>query len=152
MADSKELKSRGLKATLPRLHILEVFQKSKTRHMNAEDVFLLLLEQGNDIGLATVYRVLNQLTEAGLLKQAHLEAGRAIYELDDGGHHDHLVCSACGRVQEFHDDVVEQRQEVVAHKYGFEVIEHSHILYGRCINTQCEYRLRNKEKSDEENR
>lgn len=142
MPDSSELRSRGLKATLPRLHILELFQKTDTRHLTAEEVYRLMFEQGQDIGLATVYRVLTQLQHAGLLKQAHFESGRAVYELDDGLHHDHLVCTTCGRVQEFHDDTVEQRQRLIAREHGLEVIEHSHILYGRCTRSPCEHRYK----------
>lgn len=142
MPDSAELRSRGLKATLPRLQILEVFQRTAARHLSAEDVYRLLLEQGDEVGLATVYRVLTQLHHAGLLKQAHFEAGRAVYELDDGTHHDHLVCTTCGRVQEFHDEGIEQRQQRIAAAHGFEVVEHAHILYGRCTRNPCEHRRR----------
>ncbi len=142
MPDSSELRSRGLKATLPRLQILELFQRTKVRHLTAEEAYRLLFKQGHEVGLATVYRVLTQLQQAGLLKQAHFEAGRAVYELDDGTHHDHLVCTTCGRVQEFHDEAVEQRQRLIASEHGFEVVEHSHILYGRCTTPQCEHRRR----------
>ena len=142
MPDSSELRSHGLKATLPRLQILELFQRTKVRHLTAEEVYRLLLKQGHEVGLATVYRVLTQLQQAGLLKQAHFEAGRAVYELDDGTHHDHLVCTTCGRVQEFHDEAVEQRQRLIASEHGFDVVEHSHILYGRCTTPQCKHRRR----------
>ena len=142
MPDSTKLRNRGLKATLPRLQILEMFQKADVRHLTAEEVYRLLFKQGHEVGLATVYRVLTQLQQAGLLKQAHFEAGRAVYELDDGMHHDHLVCTTCGRVQEFHDEAVEQRQQLIALEHGFEVIEHSHILYGRCTKNPCEHRHR----------
>ncbi len=142
MPDSAELRSRGLKATLPRLQILEVFQRTAARHLSAEDVYRLLLEQGDEVGLATVYRVLTHLHHAGLLKQEHFEAGRAVYELDDGTHHDHLVCTTCGRVQEFHDEGIEQRQQRIAAAHGFEVVEHAHILYGRCTRNPCEHRRR----------
>lgn len=142
MPDSAELKNRGLKATLPRLQILDIFQTTETRHLSAEDVYRLLLVQGHDIGLATVYRVLTQLHQAGLLKQARFESGKAVYELDDGQHHDHLICTLCGRVQEFHDDLIEQRQRSIAREFGFEVIEHAHVLYGQCTNTHCEHRRR----------
>ncbi|KGD40672.1 ferric uptake regulator family protein [Burkholderia pseudomallei MSHR4032] len=140
MPDSAELKSRGVKATLPRLQILELFQQADVRHLSAEEVYRLMFERGYEIGLATVYRVLMQLEQAGLLKQAHFALGRAIYELDDGTHHDHLVCTTCGRVQEFHDDLIERQQAAVARQHGFEVIEHSHILYGRCTKSPCEDR------------
>ncbi len=142
MPDSSELRSRGLKATLPRLQILELFQRTKVRHLTAEEVYRLLFESGHDVGLATVYRVLTQLQQAGLLKQAHFESGRAVYERDDGMHHDHLVCTSCGRVQEFHDEAIEQQQKWIAAEHGFEVVEHSHILYGRCTKNPCEHRRR----------
>lgn len=142
MPESRELRERGLKATLPHLQILEIFQSTQTRHLSAEDVYRLLLTQGHEVGLATVYRVLTQLHQAGLLKQARFESDKAIYELDDGQHHDHLICTLCGRVQEFHDDKIEQRQRSLAREFGFEVIEHSHILYGRCNKPQCEHRHR----------
>lgn len=142
MPDSNELRHRGLKVTLPRLQILEIFQKAEARHLSAEDVYRRLFEQGHEVGLATVYRVLLQLSQAGLLKQAHFEADKAVYELDDGQHHDHLVCTACGRVREFHDDAIEQRQQSIAEEHGFEVVEHAHILYGRCTKEPCEHRHR----------
>ena len=142
MSDSTELRSRGLKATLPRLQILEIFQTMAVRHLSAEDIYRLLLEQGQVVGLATVYRVLMQLHQAGLLKQAHFESGRTVYELDDGMHHDHLVCTTCGRVQEFHNEAIEQQQNLVARKHGFEVVEHSLILYGQCNKPECEHRSR----------
>lgn len=140
MTDSRELRSHGLKVTLPRLQILELFQHAQPRHLTAEDVYRQLFQKGHDIGLATVYRVLTQMHQAGLLKQSRFEADRAIYELDDGDHHDHLVCTDCGRVQEFHDDTIEQRQQVLACQRGFELIEHSHVLYARCTRADCEHR------------
>lgn len=139
MPDSADLRNRGLKATLPRLQILELFQKAQPRHMTAEDVYRQLFQNGHDVGLATVYRVLTQLHQAGLLKQARFEADRAVYELDDGDHHDHLVCITCGRVQEFHDDTIEKRQNALAREQGFALIEHSHVLYARCTQTDCEH-------------
>lgn len=142
MPDSTELRNRGLKATLPRLQVLEIFQNTKVRHLSAEEVYRLVFKQGHEVGLATVYRVLTQLQQAGFLKQAHYESGKAVYELDDGMHHDHLVCTTCGHVQEFHDDAIEQRQRLIAAEHGFEVMEHSHILYGQCTKTPCEHRHR----------
>jgi len=144
MPDSTELRNRGLKATLPRLQILilEIFQKADARHLTAEEVYRLLFKQGHEVGLATVPRVLTQLQQAGLLKPAHFEAGRAFYELDDGMHHGHLVCTTCGRVQAFHDEAVEQRQRLIALEHGFEVVERSHILYGGCATPQYEHRRR----------
>lgn len=140
MPDSAELKGRGLKATLPRLQILELFQQADVRHLSAEEVYRRLFERGYEIGLATVYRVLTQLQQAGLLKHARFDAGRTIYELDDGSHHDHLICTDCGRVQEFHDQIIERHQHRTANRLGFELGEHTLILYGRCTSTNCSYR------------
>ena len=118
MANIDELKSTGLKATLPRLKILDVFQKGAQRHMTAEDVFRVLLEERSDIGLATVYRVLTQFEQAGILTRSHFESGKAVYELNEGTHHDHLVCLDCGRVEEFYDAEIEKRQNAVAQGQG----------------------------------
>jgi len=128
----EELKSTGLKATLPRLKILEIFQKGTQRHMTAEDVFRILLEERSDIGLATVYRVLMQFEQAGLLIRSNFESGKAIYELDEGEHHDHFVCTACGKVEEFFDPEIEKRQQMVAKAKGWVVKDHSMALYGHC--------------------
>lgn len=114
MSNIDELKSTGLKATLPRLKILEIFQAGKQRHMTAEDVFRVLLEDRSDIGLATVYRVLTQFEQAGLLNRSNFESGKAVYEINEGQHHDHLVCLDCGRVEEFYDAEIEKRQSAVA--------------------------------------
>ena len=118
MTNVDELKSSGLKATLPRLKILEVFQSAKQRHMTAEDVYKALLAEGSDIGLATVYRVLMQFEQAGLLSRNHFEAGKAVFELNEGKHHDHLVCVVCGRVEEFYDAEIERRQQEIAKERG----------------------------------
>jgi Fur family transcriptional regulator, ferric uptake regulator len=135
-----DLKSSGLKATLPRIKILEVFQNTRRRHMTAEDVYKALLGDGADIGLATVYRVLMQFEQAGLLTRSNFESGKAVFELNEGQHHDHLVCLTCGRVEEFFDPEIEQRQHTIAHGRGFELQEHSLALYARCTKTECEYR------------
>ena len=135
-----ELKSSGLKATLPRLRILEIFQKSPVRHMTAEDVFKALLVEGSDIGLATVYRVLMQFEQAGLLVRSHFESGKSVFELNEGHHHDHLVCLTCGRVEEFFDPEIEARQRAVAGSRGFELHEHTLALYAVCTKAQCEHR------------
>jgi len=135
-----ELKSSGLKATLPRIKILEVFQHTQRRHMTAEDVYKSLLTDGADIGLATVYRVLMQFEQAGLLTRSNFESGKSVFELNEGQHHDHLVCLSCGRVEEFFDPEIEQRQRAIAEKRGFELHEHSLSLYARCIKADCEYR------------
>lgn len=119
MANIEDLKSTGLKATLPRLKILEIFQQGGQRHMTAEDVFRILLDVRSDIGLATVYRVLTQFEQAGILSRSHFESGKAVYELNEGQHHDHLVCLDCGRVEEFYDAEIEKRQNDVATAKGF---------------------------------
>ncbi|RVU49194.1 ferric iron uptake transcriptional regulator [Rubrivivax rivuli] len=133
-----ELKSSGLKATLPRIKILEVFQRTERRHMTAEDVFKALLHEGADIGLATVYRVLMQFEQAGLLSRSNFESGKAVFELNEGEHHDHLVCLDCGHVEEFYDAEIEQRQRAVTVSRGFELQEHSLSLYARCTRQNCE--------------
>jgi Fur family ferric uptake transcriptional regulator len=142
MTQIDELKNNGLKATLPRLKILEVFQSGQQRHMTAEDVFRLLLSENTDIGLATVYRVLMQFEQAGLLSRSHFESGKAIFELNEGQHHDHLVCLSCGRVEEFFDAAIERRQREVAMARGFELQEHSLALYARCTRPGCPHRPR----------
>jgi Fur family transcriptional regulator, ferric uptake regulator len=138
MTRMDDLKSSGLKATLPRIKILEVFQNTERRHMTAEDVFKALLTDGADIGLATVYRVLMQFEQAGLLSRSNFESGKAVFELNEGAHHDHLVCLDCGHVEEFYDAEIEQRQRAVTVARGFELQEHSLSLYARCTKTACE--------------
>ena len=140
MAHANDLKNIGLKATLPRLKILELFQSSAQRHMTAEDVYRQLLQQQLDIGLATVYRVLMQFEQADILKRSHFESERAVYELNEGEHHDHLVCLDCGRVEEFHDPDIEALQVKVAKKKGFEIADHALSLYARCSKKNCEHR------------
>jgi len=142
MSHADELKSSGLKATLPRIKILEVFQKTSLRHMTAEDVYRALLAEQADIGLATVYRVLMQFEQAGLLTRSNFESGKSVFELNEGQHHDHLVCLTCGRVEEFFDPDIEQRQRAVAQARGFELQEHSLALYATCARTDCEHRNR----------
>ena len=137
MANIDELKSTGLKATLPRLKILDVFQKGGQRHMTAEDVFRVLLEERSDIGLATVYRVLTQFEQAGILTRSHFESGKAVYELNEGTHHDHLVCLDCGKVEEFYDAEIEERQHAVAKTKGFVIAEHALSLYAHCSKDAC---------------
>lgn len=137
MANIDELKSTGLKATLPRLKILEVFHKGGQRHMTAEDVFRVLLEDRSEIGLATVYRVLTQFEQAGILTRSHFESGKAVYELNEGTHHDHLVCLDCGRVEEFYDPEIEKRQNDVAKLKGFEIADHALSLYAKCTKNPC---------------
>ena len=132
MKNIDELKSTGLKATLPRLKILEIFQTGAQRHMTAEDVFRVLLDERSDIGLATVYRVLTQFEQAGILIRSNFESGKAVYELDEGQHHDHFVCTSCGKVEEFYDAEIENRQKLIAKDKGWIIQDHSMALYGQC--------------------
>jgi Fur family transcriptional regulator, ferric uptake regulator len=142
MTRADDLKSSGLKATLPRLKILEVFQRSQQRHMTAEDVYKLLLAEDADIGLATVYRVLMQFEQAGLLSRSHFESGKSVFELNEGKHHDHLLCLTCGRVEEFFDAEIESRQRAVAEQRGFALQEHALSLYAVCTKADCPHRPR----------
>jgi Fur family ferric uptake transcriptional regulator len=130
--ESRELRRAGLKVTLPRVKILEMLEQSRTRHLSAEEVYKTLLDSGEDIGLATVYRVLTQFEAAGLVKRHHFEGGHSVFELDDGAHHDHIVCVKCGRVDEFVDEVIEQRQRQIADKNGYDMTDHSLYIYGIC--------------------
>jgi Fur family transcriptional regulator, ferric uptake regulator len=135
-----DLKNMGLKATLPRLRILELFEKSEVRHLSAEEVYRLLLNEGTDTGLATVYRVLTQFEQAGLLVRHHFESGKAVFELNRGEHHDHLVCMQCGRVEEFHDAEIEKRQIKIAESRGFRIHDHSLHLYADCTKKNCPHK------------
>jgi Fur family transcriptional regulator, ferric uptake regulator len=137
MTHVDEIKSSGLKATLPRIKILEVFQNTERRHMTAEDVYKALLTDGSDIGLATVYRVLMQFEQAGLLTRSNFESGKAVFELNAGEHHDHLVCLDCGRVEEFYDPEIEARQREITRSRGFALQEHTLALYAHCTKTDC---------------
>jgi Fur family ferric uptake transcriptional regulator len=142
---SSELKASGLKATLPRMKILEIFQRSSqdgVRHLSAEDVYKALLAVQLDVGLATVYRVLTQFEQAGLLSRSNFDSGRAVFELNEGAHHDHLVCLTCGRVEEFVDSEIEQRQKRIAQDKGFVLREHALALYGECTKEKCPHRPR----------
>ena len=136
------VKGSGLKATGPRLKILEVFQRSTQRHMTAEDVYKLLLAEDADIGLATVYRVLLQFEQAGLLTRSHFEGGKSVFELNEGHHHDHLLCLSCGRVEEFYDAEIESRQHAVAEQRGFALQDHALALYAICTKKDCVYKPR----------
>ena len=140
MTNIEELKSTGLKATIPRLKILEVFQRSSQRHMSAEDVFKLLLLENSDVGLATVYRVLTQFEQASILSRSQFEGGKSVYELNEGQHHDHIVCLDCGKVEEFYDPEIESRQQAVAQAKGFTITDHALSLYARCTKTACPHR------------
>jgi Fur family ferric uptake transcriptional regulator len=132
--ESSDLRNAGLKVTLPRLKILEMLEHSPTRHLSAEDIYRQFLDGHEDIGLATVYRVLTQFEAAGLVKRHHFEGGHAVFELERGTHHDHMVCIKCGLVVEFEDDVIERRQHEKAKELGFTLREHSLIMYGECKN------------------
>lgn len=140
-----DLKERGLKVTHPRMKILELFQRSAVRHMTAEDVYRLLLSENIDIGLATVYRVLTQFEQAGLLERHNFDSGKATFELNEGHHHDHLVCLDCGRVEEFYDSEIERRQEAIAAERGFKIEEHALYLYAHCQRNACPNRERQSE-------
>ncbi|MBN9329073.1 MAG: transcriptional repressor [Comamonas sp. SCN 67-35] len=135
----EELKSTGLKATLPRLKIMEIFQQGKQRHMTAEDVFRVLLEDRSDIGLATVYRVLTQFEQAGILMRSNFDGGKAVYELNEGQHHDHFVCTGCGKVEEFFDGEIEKRQQRIAKDRGWQVHDHAMALYGLCAECAAKH-------------
>ncbi len=140
MSNSTNLKNMGLKATGPRLRILELFEKAEVRHLTADDVYRLLLSENIDIGLATVYRVLTQFEQAGLLERHHFESGKAVFEIKAGQHHDHLVCINCGRVEEFFDEEIERRQKKIAKDRGFVIQEHALYLYAECSKQQCPHR------------
>lgn len=135
--EGKDLRKAGLKVTLPRLKILEILENSKTHHLSAEAIYRQLLDSNEDIGLATVYRVLTQFEAAGLVTRHHFEDGMAVFEVNHGEHHDHIVCLDCGRVEEFMDDSIEERQTAVATRLGYDIQDHSLILYGRCRRSNC---------------
>ena len=140
--EPSQLRRAGLKITVPRLKILEILAAAQPRHMSAEDVYRRLLESNEDIGLATVYRVLTQFESADLVTRHHFEGGTAVFELNEGEHHDHIVCIDCGRVEEFSDDGIEDRQREIAARLGFEITDHSLTLHGRCVRAGCPYRLK----------
>ncbi len=135
-----DLKNTGLKVTIPRIKVLTIFEQSKTRHLSAEDVYKQMLLEDLDVGLATVYRVLTQFEQAGILRRSNFEAGKAVFELDQGSHHDHLVCIDCGRVEEFFDPRIEERQRKIAEAHGFELQDHALALYGQCQRKACPHR------------
>ncbi|WP_397476018.1 ferric iron uptake transcriptional regulator [Pusillimonas sp.] len=132
MNDQNELKNMGLKATFPRLKILDIFRKAEERHLSAEDVYRALINEDVDIGLATVYRVLTQFEQAGILVRSQFDGGKAVFELNDGDHHDHLICTNCGKVVEFSDPDIEKRQHKIAKDHGFALESHTMLLYGIC--------------------
>lgn len=135
--ESKDIRNAGLKVTLPRLKILEVLEGTETQHLSAEEVYKRLLKRGEEIGLATVYRVLTQFEGAGLVSRHHFEGGQSVFELNRGEHHDHIVCLQCGKVEEFCDDSIEKRQRSIAKNRGFDINDHSLIIYGDCTRTDC---------------
>ncbi len=131
MSSNQELRKAGLKVTLPRIKILQLLEQAKDRHVSAEDVYKALLEAGEDVGLATVYRVLTQFEQAGLVERHNFDGGHAVFELDSGEHHDHMVCTQTGKVIEFHNDLIEKLQEQIARELGYELTGHSLVLYGK---------------------
>jgi Fur family transcriptional regulator, ferric uptake regulator len=135
--ENRELKRAGLKATVPRLKILEILESSDRHHLSAEDVYRELLEAGDDVGLATIYRVLTQFESAGLVVRHHFESGHAVFELERGEHHDHIVCVQCGKVEEFYDQTIEDRQKSVVGKMGYEIQDHSLVIYANCKKARC---------------
>lgn len=140
MNDQNELKSMGLKATFPRLKILDIFRKADLRHQSAEDVYRTLMAEDVDIGLATVYRVLMQFEQAGILVRSQFDGSKAVFELNDGDHHDHLICTTCGTVEEFSDPEIESRQHIVADQYGYVLESHTMLLYGICPDCAAKQR------------
>jgi len=134
--ESQDLRKAGLKVTLPRLKVLEILEKTEQRHLSAEDVYKALLAMGEEIGLATVYRVLTQFEDAGLVSRLSIDGGHAVFELEDGIHHDHLLCVRCNRIEEFTDEVIEERQRAIAVEKGFEMTDHALYIYGIC--QQCQ--------------
>ncbi len=133
----KEIRDAGLKVTVPRMKILEVLERCGDQHVSAEDVYKILLQQGEEISLATIYRVLTQFETAELVNRHNFEGGFAVFELNRGGHHDHIMCVVCGKVVEFTDDLIEKRQHEIAQQHGFEIEDHSLVIYGRCDNPAC---------------
>jgi len=133
-----QIRKAGLKVTLPRVKILALLEDSEQRHVSAEDVYRTLLDQGEEVGLATVYRVLTQFESAGLVCRHNFEGGQSVFELNRGGHHDHLVCVKCGKVVEFIDELIEERQRAIAKDNGFTIQDHSLVIYGVCDNPECQ--------------
>ena len=140
MEEHIELKKTGLKATLPRLKVLNIFENNREGHLSAEDIYKIMLNAGEEVGLATIYRVLTQFEQAGLLLRHHFESGKAVYELNEQSHHDHIVCLQCGHVEEFCDEEIEKRQKMVAQEKGFQIIEHSLYIYADCNKKPCPHK------------
>ncbi len=133
---SSDLRKAGLKATLPRMRILQLLEENSQRHMSAEDVYRALLEAGEEVGIATIYRVLTQFESAGLITRHNFDGGHAVYEIDQGDHHDHMVCTRCGKVTEFFDETIEKRQHAIASQYGYDMTDHSLYIFGICPDCQ----------------
>jgi Fur family ferric uptake transcriptional regulator len=148
MSEHINLKDTGLKETLPRLKVLDIFENSAEKHLSAEDIFKILISSGEDVGLATIYRVLTQFEQAEILVRHHFESGKAVFELNEKSHHDHILCLQCGHVEEFFNEEIENQQTQVANKLGFKIIEHSLYIYGDCSKTPCTCRLGGKENID----
>ena len=136
--EDQDLRRAGLKVTFSRMKILELLENSEKRHMSAEDIYKALLDVGKEIGLATIYRVLTQFEAAGLVIRHHFETGQAVFELERGSHHDHLICVKCGKIVEFVDESIESKQEQIAEENGFKISDHSLIIYGVCSNENCQ--------------
>ena len=140
MEDYVDFKKTGLKATIPRLRVLNIFENNREKHLSAEEIYKIMINNGEDIGLATIYRVLTQFEQAGLLLKHHFESGKAVYELNEESHHDHIVCLQCGHVVEFVDSEIEKRQKTIAEDNGFTIIDHSLYLYGDCKKKPCPHK------------
>jgi len=136
MEEGQQLREAGLKITVPRMRVLHILEQSKEHHLSAEDVYKALLDTGEDVGLATVYRVLTQFEAAGLVTRHNFEGGYSVFELSQANHHDHLVCLSCGRVEEFVDEIIEQRQQLIAEQAGFKMSDHALNIYGICAPCQ----------------
>ena len=141
MAEHDNLKKTGLKATLPRLKVLGIFENNKDKHLSAEDIFKIMLKTDEEVGLATIYRVLTQFEQSGILIRHHFESDKAVFELNEKDHHDHIVCLQCGFIKEFCDDEIEKRQNMIAEKNGFTIIEHALYIYADCNNKSCSCKL-----------
>ena len=137
MTQHDDLKKTGLKATLPRIKVLSIFENNKDKHLSAEDIFKIMLKTDEEVGLATIYRVLTQFEQSGILIRHHFESDKAVFELNDKVHHDHIVCLQCGFIKEFVDDEIEKRQNMIAEKNGFKIIEHALYIYADCTNKLC---------------
>ena len=141
---NQDLREAGLKVTLPRIKILQMLNVSAKKHLSAEEIYKTLIEKKDDISLATVYRVLTQFENAGLVERHNFDGGYAVFEINKQGHHDHMVCLQCGHVSEFYDETIEKRQEKLAKDYGFNITYHAHAIYGECLDKNCEHRIRTK--------